>query len=64
MHAVIAEHEAILDAIAAHDRDAAARGIAAHLETLKSGMVEARRTHPQYFIDCFPAGDDDSAAAA
>ncbi|MGQ9369288.1 GntR family transcriptional regulator [Azospirillum sp. ST 5-10] len=46
----IAEHEAILDAIAAGDPDRAAREITHHLDDLQLGINDAQRQTPEYFV--------------
>ena len=49
MGLVIAEHEAIVDAIAEHDPDRAARALTAHFDELQLTIAEAQQTIPQYF---------------
>ncbi len=51
MGAVIAEHEAIVEAIAAHDPDQAARCLADHLDGLLLTIDSVRHTTPLYFIN-------------
>ena len=45
----IAEHEAIVDAIAAHDPDRAARALTEHLDDLQLAIGDAQRANPHYF---------------
>ncbi|WP_158814157.1 GntR family transcriptional regulator [Methylocapsa sp. S129] len=46
---VIAEHEAIVEAIAAHDPGAAEAAMQAHLESVLPVFEEIRRAHPDLF---------------
>lgn len=46
---VIAEHEAILDAVAARDPERAAAALARHLDNLPIGLDQARHLNPDYF---------------
>lgn len=46
---VIREHEAIIDAIADHDPDAAAKALNIHLHDLQISIAEAQKAHPAYF---------------
>jgi len=45
----IAEHEAIVEAIAAHDPDRAARALTGHLDDLQLAIGDAQRANPLYF---------------
>ena len=47
--AAVAEHQAILEAIAAGDPDAAATAMAHHLRQLTQRIVPLEQAHPQYF---------------
>jgi GntR family transcriptional regulator, rspAB operon transcriptional repressor len=49
MSVVVAEHEAIVAAIADRDPDRAARALVAHLDDMQQAIADARRDHPQYF---------------
>lgn len=51
MDGVIAEHEAIVEAIAAHAPARAVAAMIAHIEKLKSGVLDVRLQNPLYFID-------------
>ena len=55
MPVVIAEHEAILDAIAAHDPAAAARALDSHLDDLQVTIADAQKANPLYFTN--PEGE-------
>ncbi|PWC55266.1 GntR family transcriptional regulator [Azospirillum sp. TSO22-1] len=46
---VIREHEAIIDAVAAHDPDGAAQALNTHLHDLQIIIAEAQKAHPAYF---------------
>jgi len=46
---VIAEHEAIVDAIAEHDPSAAESAMQAHLEAVLPVFDEVRKSHPDFF---------------
>ena len=46
---VIREHEAIIDAVAAHDPDGAARALNTHLHDLQIIIADAQRAYPAYF---------------
>lgn len=47
--AVLAEHAAIVDAIAHHDPDAAAKALSTHLDDLEITIDAAQRANPLYF---------------
>jgi DNA-binding GntR family transcriptional regulator len=49
MGRVVVEHEAVVDAIADHDADRAARAITAHLDDLQLTIADAQKAHPLYF---------------
>ncbi|SMH36160.1 GntR family transcriptional regulator [Azospirillum agricola] len=51
MDRVVAEHAAVVAAIAAHDADAAARAIKHHLEKLREDIDAYRVEEPDSFID-------------
>jgi DNA-binding GntR family transcriptional regulator len=51
MQRVIEEHQAILDALAAHDGDGAAALMNAHLSALLSSVEDIRHVNPDYFVD-------------
>ncbi|WP_142850224.1 GntR family transcriptional regulator [Telmatospirillum sp. J64-1] len=46
---VIAEHEAILEAVASHDPERAVQALNVHLDDLQGTIEEARDKHPLYF---------------
>jgi GntR family transcriptional regulator, rspAB operon transcriptional repressor len=46
---VIAEHTAVVEAIAAHDSERAVRSIAAHLDGLRTAVDAVSASHSQYF---------------
>jgi GntR family transcriptional regulator, rspAB operon transcriptional repressor len=46
---VIAEHTAVVEAIAAHDPERAVRSIAAHLDGLRTAVDAVSASHSQYF---------------
>jgi DNA-binding GntR family transcriptional regulator len=46
---VIAEHTAVVDAIAAHDPERAVRSIAAHLDGLRTAVDAVSASHHEYF---------------
>lgn len=48
---VIAEHSAVVEAIAAHDPDRAVKSIAAHLDGLQLAVDAVSASHRQYFMD-------------
>lgn len=50
MARVIAEHTAIVDAIAAHDPDRAAAAMRRHVEGLGASLGEVRDVNPDFFI--------------
>lgn len=56
MAEVVTEHEAVVEAIAAGDPDAAAAALRAHLTHLEVSITEARDANPQYFT----AGDPEA----
>jgi GntR family transcriptional regulator, rspAB operon transcriptional repressor len=47
---VIAEHTAVVEAIAAHDPERAVRSIAAHLDGLRTAVDAVSASHSQYFM--------------
>lgn len=47
----IVEHEAVADAIAAHDGERAAAGIAGHMRRVQNLIGAARDANPDYFVD-------------
>lgn len=47
---VLVEHAAIIEAIAAHDPDAAAAAVAAHLSGLSASLAEIRQINPEHFV--------------
>ncbi|GGF62946.1 GntR family transcriptional regulator [Azorhizobium oxalatiphilum] len=49
MERVIVEHGAVVDAIAAHDPEAAAAAMRAHVEGLRASLGEMRDVNPGYF---------------
>jgi len=49
MGVVIAEHEAIVDAIADHDPDRAVKALTAHLDDLQVTIVDAQKANPLFF---------------
>ncbi|WP_372399972.1 GntR family transcriptional regulator [Azospirillum sp. HJ39] len=49
MRTVIAEHEAIVEAIAGHDPDAAERSLVRHLDNLQITVDDVRNAAPLYF---------------
>ncbi|WP_448192425.1 GntR family transcriptional regulator [Azospirillum sp. sgz301742] len=49
MGQVVAEHAAVVDAIAGHDADRAAQAITAHLDHLQITIAEAQKANPRYF---------------
>lgn len=49
MTMVLAEHAAIVEAIAAHDPDAAARALNTHLDDLQITITDAQKANPMYF---------------
>lgn len=51
MTKVIAEHEAIVEAIALHDREASVLALGAHLDGLRLTIDELRAVAPLYFTD-------------
>lgn len=55
--AVIAEHESIVDAIAAHDPDRAARALGDHLDRLGVRIDDLRHATPLYFSGTPGNGD-------
>lgn len=57
MAEVVVEHEAVVDAIAAGDPEAAAAALKAHLTHLEISIADTRDANPQYFsaIDTDPA---------
>jgi DNA-binding GntR family transcriptional regulator len=46
---MVAEHEAVVDAVRAHDPDAAERALRHHLRMVLIGVPAIRRDHPEYF---------------
>jgi len=48
---VIAEHTAVVEAIAAHDPERAVRSIAAHLDGLRTAVDAVSASHHEYFTD-------------
>ena len=46
---MVAEHEAVVDAVRAGDRDAAERALRHHLRMVLIGVPAIRRDHPEYF---------------
>lgn len=48
---VIAEHTAVVEAIAAHDPERAVRSIAAHLDGLRTAVDAVSASHSQYFTN-------------
>lgn len=51
MPKVIAEHEAVLTAIEAHDPESARRAMETHLENLLDNISATRHINPEYFDD-------------
>lgn len=51
MEVVIGEHEAIVEAVAEHDPDRAARALVAHLDDMETAIAEAKKNNPLYFQD-------------
>ncbi len=49
MGVVIKEHEAVLEAIAAHDPDRAVQALDAHLDDLQITIAHAQKANPLYF---------------
>jgi DNA-binding GntR family transcriptional regulator len=48
---VIAEHTAVVEAIAAHDPERAVKSIAAHLDGLRMAVDAVSASHHQYFVN-------------
>jgi len=48
---VMAEHAAVVEAIAAHDPERAVKSIAAHLDGLRTAVDAVSASHSQYFTD-------------
>ena len=48
---VVAEHQQIVDAIRAHEPDAAEEAMNAHLSRVLPGLDAIRARHPDYFED-------------
>ncbi len=61
MGVVIAEHEAIVDAISSHDPDRAERAIAEHLDNLQITIDDIRHTTPLYFSGSLTDGREGAA---
>jgi GntR family transcriptional regulator, rspAB operon transcriptional repressor len=55
MGRVVAEHRAIVDAIAARDPERAAAAMAAHLDGLSASITDVRDLNPEYFDIGTPA---------
>lgn len=51
MAKVIAEHDAIVEAIAAHDREGSVLALGAHLDGLRLAIDDLRAVAPLYFTD-------------
>ncbi|MGY0794430.1 GntR family transcriptional regulator [Azospirillum argentinense] len=51
MAKVIAEHDAIVEAIAVHDREASVEALGAHLDGLRLAIDDLRAAAPLYFTD-------------
>nr|WP_245986788.1 GntR family transcriptional regulator [Azospirillum thermophilum] len=49
MGKVVLEHEAIVEAVAAHDPEEAARALNIHLDDLQTAIVDAQEANPLYF---------------
>ena len=61
MGVVIAEHEAIVDAISRHDPDRAERAIAEHLDNLQITIDDIRHATPLYFSGSLTDGREGAA---
>jgi DNA-binding GntR family transcriptional regulator len=48
---MIEEHRAVVEAIAAHDPDAAEEALRHHLRMVLASLPEIERAHPEYFED-------------
>jgi len=49
MGLVVAEHKAIVDAIAAKDPDGAVAALTTHLDDMQSSIADAQKANPRYF---------------
>ncbi|WP_431858280.1 GntR family transcriptional regulator [Azospirillum sp.] len=49
MGVVIEEHEAVVEAVAAHDADRAVKALDTHLDDLQITIAEAQKANPRYF---------------
>lgn len=60
---VVAEHRAIVEAVARHDPDAAEAGMRAHLDRLRTDLARAQGQNPYFFTGAAAAGMDTETEA-